>query len=94
MRALLMKNLVAHKQTNKLTSIIYALTLGCVIFLCVSLNLVILSTETNKDYPHASIVMTAEGDGAIDVTRIEHNVLYDVAYFNDIKDFGWVTVPL
>ena len=38
--------------------------------------------------------MTAEGDGAIDVTRIEHNVLYDVAYFNDIKDFGWVTVPL
>lgn len=44
MRALLKKNLIAHKQTNKLTSIIYALTLGAVIFLCVSLNLVIKST--------------------------------------------------
>ena len=45
MRALLKKNLVAHKQTNKLTSIIYALTLGCVIFLCVALNLVINSVQ-------------------------------------------------
>ena len=44
MRALIKKNLVAHKHTNKLTSIIYALTLGCVIFLCVALNLVLKST--------------------------------------------------
>jgi len=43
MRSLLKKNLMAHKRTNKLTSIIYALTLGCVIFLCVSLNLVLKS---------------------------------------------------
>ena len=43
MRALLKKNLMAHKATNKLTSIIYALTLGCVIFLCVALNLVLKS---------------------------------------------------
>ena len=45
MRALIKKNLVAHKHTNKLTSIIYALTLGCVIFLCVALNLVIKLTQ-------------------------------------------------
>ena len=45
MRSLIKKNLVAHKRTNKLTSIIYALTLGCVIFLCVALNLVIRSTQ-------------------------------------------------
>ena len=44
MRALLKKNLIAHKHTNKLTSIIYALTLGCIIFLCVALNLVLTST--------------------------------------------------
>ena len=41
MRSLLKKNLMAHKQTNKLTSIIYALTLGTVVFLCVALNLLI-----------------------------------------------------
>ena len=40
---------MAHKHTNKLTSIIYALTLGCVIFLCVSLNLI--------------LKLTSEGDG-------------------------------
>lgn len=39
MRTLLKKNLSAHKQRNYLTSIIYALTLGCIIFLLVSANL-------------------------------------------------------
>ena len=50
MRELIKKNLIAHKHTNKLTSIIYALTLGCVIFLCVALNLVIKSTESGGGY--------------------------------------------
>ena len=36
MRILLSKNLTAHKARNKLTSIIYALTLGCIIFLKVA----------------------------------------------------------
>ena len=48
-RALVKKNLVAHKHTNKLTSIIYALTLGCVIFLCVALNLIIGLTQDTTD---------------------------------------------
>ena len=39
MKILLIKNLVAHKAKNKLTAIIYALTLGCVIFLLTSANL-------------------------------------------------------
>lgn len=48
LRRILKKNLVAHKHTNKLTSIIYALTLGTVIFLCVSLNLIIRTTESSS----------------------------------------------
>ena len=39
MRILLSKNLAVHKSRNKLTSIIYALTLGCIIFLLVAANL-------------------------------------------------------
>lgn len=39
MRALMRKNLGAHKQRNSLTSIIYALTLGCIIFLLVTASL-------------------------------------------------------
>ena len=57
MRALIKKNLVAHKHTNKLTSIIYALTLGCVIFLCVALNLVIKSTESSGTDANADIIV-------------------------------------
>ena len=43
---LLKKNLKSHSRTNKLTSVIYALTLGCIIFLCVSLNLIIKLVTT------------------------------------------------
>lgn len=39
MRTLLRKNLSSHKARNFLTSIIYALTLGCIIFLLVTANL-------------------------------------------------------
>ena len=39
MKALLKKNMTAHKRKNKLTAIIYALTLGCIIFLLTSANL-------------------------------------------------------
>ena len=39
MRILLQKNLIAHKQRNFLTSIIYSLALGCIIFLLVTCNL-------------------------------------------------------
>ena len=63
MRTLLKKNLIAHKHTNKLTSIIYALTLGCVIFLCVALNLVLKSTQTNNenaDFGNANIIVDTD----------------------------------
>ena len=39
MRALLLKNLKAHKPRNFLTALVYALTLGCIIFLLVTANL-------------------------------------------------------
>lgn len=93
MRALIKKNLVAHKNTNKLTSIIYALTLGCVIFLCVALNLVIKSTETigvlGTGFPqYADLVVS----GYILPNTRTDSVL--TKYGPDIKNFGWVTQPL
>lgn len=39
MKQLVLKNLVAHKERNKLTALVYALTLGVVIFIVVLLNL-------------------------------------------------------
>ena len=46
MRALIKKNLVVHLRINKLTFVIYSLTIGCVIFLFVSLDLVIKAAES------------------------------------------------
>lgn len=39
MKILVLKNLSAHRESNKLTSIIYSLTLGCIIFIVVAANL-------------------------------------------------------
>ena len=60
MRAILKKNLMAHKGTNKLTSIIYALTLGCVLFLCVSLNLLLRSVSSYGLMPDSDITVSVE----------------------------------
>ena len=53
MKILLSKNLTAHKARNKLTSIVYALTLGCMIFLMVAVQLQVQllsgSTETSTE---------------------------------------------
>ena len=46
MITLIRKNLIAHKRTNELTSIIYALSLGCIIFIIVAATLQI--TEINN----------------------------------------------
>jgi FtsH-binding integral membrane protein len=39
MKILIKKNLSAHRESNRLTSIIYTLTLGCIIFVIVASNL-------------------------------------------------------
>ena len=100
MRALIKKNLVAHKNTNKLTSVIYALTLGCVIFLCVALNLVLKSTESftgssGEDWTtlkEADIALFASNSKGFRATPAIDNVLRK--YSPDIKDFGLITKNL
>jgi FtsH-binding integral membrane protein len=39
MKLLISKNLSSHRQSNKLTSIIFSLTLGCIIFIVVAASL-------------------------------------------------------
>jgi len=92
MRALLKKNLIAHKATNKLTSVIYALTLGCVIFLCVSLNLVLNSVNASSGMPGADIYLTYMNDRnsytpQLNVTSVDPILR---SYSSSIKDFGFI----
>jgi hypothetical protein len=46
MKLMVLKNLTAHKFRNKLTSIIYSLSIGFIIFLIVSYKLQIESIKT------------------------------------------------
>ncbi len=46
MKMLILKNLVTHRESNKFTSIIYSLTLGCIIFVVVAANLQIQTLTT------------------------------------------------
>ena len=89
MRALLRKNLIAHKQTNKLTSIIYALTLGCIIFLCVSLNLLLKSINNlSVSMPGSDIFVEEYYRNYLNATSVDP-ILQE--YQSDIKTFGWLT---
>jgi FtsH-binding integral membrane protein len=48
MKLLILKNLSAHRESNRLTSIIYSLTLGCIIFVIVASNLQISLFTSNS----------------------------------------------
>jgi len=48
MRQMVLKNLTAHKMRNKMTSIIYSIALGFIIFLVVTYNLQIKSTQLQE----------------------------------------------
>ena len=50
MKLLIKKNLAAHREANKLTSIIYSLTLGCIIFIIVASNLQLQIFTSQSDY--------------------------------------------
>ena len=95
MRALVKKNLVAHKHTNKLTSIIYALTLGCVIFLCVALNLVLKSTAAESDASleptKQSYDLALNAYGCVTVTKMDAVLKANKVI---IRDFGYLAVPI
>jgi hypothetical protein len=64
MKLLVLKNLSAHRKSNKMTTIIYSLTLGCIIFIVVAsqVQLDILSTG-NLGEINYSIIADYNYDG-------------------------------
>ena len=57
MRTLILKNLQAHRERNRLTSLIYSLTLGCIIFLLVSATLQLNIITSLNNINEADIVV-------------------------------------
>ena len=73
MKRLILKNLTAHKERNKLTSIIYAITLGFVILCIVSYQLEIESSRMLNQKTHGADfrLMTKRGHLPLPVKPIE-----------------------
>ena len=84
MRTLLLKNLAAHKGRNYLTSMIYALTLGCIIFLLVTASLQIQSITASNAMSGADLFLKNH----VNATEAE-SVLYK--YKDQIKDFAYIS---
>ena len=96
-RNLIRKNLIAHKKTNQLTSIIYALSLGCIIFIIVAASLEIESIN------NFSVIQGVDIQVSMSDFYIEQDVCYygcitpDLfdpilkAYKDDIKSYGYQT---
>ena len=89
MRAILSKNLTSHKKRNGLTSIIYALTLGVIIFLLVTLSLQV-QTATRKNST-AGVDLYLSKHMGINATETD-SILRK--YKGNIQDFAYLTSEL
>ena len=65
MKMLLSQNIVAHKRKNQLTAIIYALTLGSIIFLLTCANLQIQTITQTSTIDGADIILESTFAGPI-----------------------------
>ena len=99
MKILLRKNMTVHKKKNQLTAIIYALTLGCIIFLLTSANLQIDTINQISTMSGPDIVIEGKSTYASDQDRpglinktISDNVLQ--RYADKIKDFAYLSNSL
>ena len=70
MKILVAQNITAHKKKNQLTAIIYALTLGCIIFLLTSATLQIETINALTIIDGADIVIRG-ASWANDITFLE-----------------------
>ena len=88
MRTLLRKNLSLHRDKNFLTSLIYALTLGCVIFLLVGASLQVqtmaaTSPATAYDlFDETAPIFASDTDPVL------------LKYANKIESFGYISKPI
>ena len=99
MRSILAKNVIAHRSRNRLTSNIYALTLGCIIFLIVSANLQIESISQLTSMGEADIVISTPFSAETckrPIVTIYAGTVDSVIkkYSDNIKDFTYLTPDL
>lgn len=74
-REVLSKNQIAHRERNKLTSNIYALTLGCIIFLLITAKIILVWISSLNSVANADIILTGtlmyDGDGLLLPSQVD-----------------------
>lgn len=92
MRLLVLKNLTAHKMRNKMTSIIFSLALGFIVFLIVSYNLQITSSSLLNLMSRGSyLVLSTNAVGVIDPQMFDPILS---RHMDTIKSFSYVASQL
>lgn len=93
MKLMVLKNLTAHKLRNKMTSIIFSLALGFIVFLIVSYNLQIRSSSLiNLKRRGAYITLSSANDYTVLNPAIMDPILR--RHQDKIKSFAYVTYQL
>ena len=99
MRILVRKNLISHRKRNKLTSVIYSVTLGAVIFLITSATLTLKSINMQGTFDQADIYIHG-GHLNTDDTSIDQLLFADSTdsvlekYKDKIKSFAYLSPNL
>ena len=97
MRKVLKKNMSAHRRKNKLTAVVYALSLGCIIFLLTSASLQVLtiknlSTQADADiFIYASPFVDETSNGGKLQADMFEAVIHN--YTDSIKDWAYQSGP-
>ena len=96
MQQLLRTNLIAHRKRNKLTAMVYTLTLACVMYLVITLQLVMVELEedsTLERYPYHSDIKLLNWniEGCLHPDKMDP-ILYK--YRDSIDDFLYSTWSL
>ena len=92
MRILVLKNLDSHRSRNKMTSIIYSISLGFIIFLVVSSTLVLASTQSQSLQEEGAYLQFRANMANMISPRLFDKVLKD--HEDIIEDFGFITPRL
>lgn len=99
-RNLVVKNLVAHRKRNQKTSILYALSLGFIIFINIAYSIQVSSISEQKQRD-AGATMLAQGWGNMDPASGYIPALYNyelervrLAFPDVVDDIAWVTKTL
>ena len=88
-RVVLIKNLSSHKASNKLTSIIYALALGCIIFLLVAADLQVQQLAALTTIPNSDITISKDIKWKVSFPELCDPVL--IKHKDSIKSFAYTS---